>query len=124
MRKYICIFFLILAVLASNAPAAEQNTSDLAAIQKLAEQGNAEAQFNLGVMYAYGHGAPKNETRALEWFQKAADQGYVQAQVNLGLIHYEGQGVLQDRNKACSMWRDAGEQGHKGAILLYNQRCI
>lgn len=44
--------------------------------QLAASQGGAEAQFNLGMDYAYGNSVEQNFTTALEWLQKAADQGF------------------------------------------------
>ena len=40
-----------------------------------AEQGDAAAQYNLGLCYANGHGVKKNIETAVEWFNKAANQG-------------------------------------------------
>jgi TPR repeat protein len=39
-----------------------------------AEQGDADAQFNLGCLFLRGEGAPPDRARAREWFRKAADQ--------------------------------------------------
>ncbi len=50
---------------------------------KAAEQGNAIAQRNVGLMYATGDGVQADENNAFKWFQKAAEQGYSKAQVNL-----------------------------------------
>ena len=46
---------------------------------KAAEQGNAGAQANLGIMYARGEGVPKNDTEAAKWYRKAAEQGHESA---------------------------------------------
>ena len=46
---------------------------------KAAEQGNATAQFNLGVMYGNGYGVEKNCWEASQWYTKAAEQGYPNA---------------------------------------------
>ncbi len=43
----------------------------------LAEQGNAIAQNNLGLMYDQGRGVPQDDARAVKWYSKAAEQGYV-----------------------------------------------
>jgi len=40
-----------------------------------AEQGDAAAQFNLGVMYAKGHGLPKDYVLAHMWMNLAAAKG-------------------------------------------------
>ena len=42
---------------------------------KAAEQGNAGAQFNLGVMYGNGEGVPENNVLAYMWWNLAAAQG-------------------------------------------------
>ena len=48
-----------------------------------AEQGVAEAQFNLGVCYYFGEGVAKNKATAIRWWKKAAAQGNSDAQDNL-----------------------------------------
>jgi TPR repeat protein len=53
--------------------------------QKAADQGDAKAQSNLGVMYNFGEGVLKDYKQAVYWYQKAADQGYAGAQYDLGL---------------------------------------
>src|SRR5271165_948087 len=68
----------------------------LSLFRTLAGQGNADAQYNLGVMYENGQGAPQNYAEAVRWYQKAAGQGDAQAQHSLGLIYVNGQGVPQD----------------------------
>ena len=48
-----------------------------------AEQGDADAQFNLGVMYAEGEGVARDDAEARRWYRKAAEQGHADAQHNL-----------------------------------------
>ena len=48
-----------------------------------AEQGNAQAQFNLGWMYANGEGVRQDPVQAVQWYRKAAEQGLGNAQYNL-----------------------------------------
>ena len=43
--------------------------------RKAAEQGDAAAQFNLGVMYANGEGVPEDYVKAYAWMNLAAAQG-------------------------------------------------
>ncbi len=62
----------------------------------LAEQGNARAQYNLGVMYENGRGVPQDYAKALQWYRKAAEQGVALAQNNLGVMYRKGRGVLGD----------------------------
>ena len=53
--------------------------------RKAAEQGDAKAQFNLGVMYDKGQGVMRNYAEAAKWYRKAAEQGDADAQRNLDL---------------------------------------
>src|SRR5579862_7032168 len=62
----------------------------------LADQGNADAQYALGVIYYFGQGVPHDCAAAASWFRKAADQGNATAQFNLGLMYGNGRGVPQD----------------------------
>ena len=62
----------------------------------LAEQGDAYAQYNLGVMYDKGQGVPKDYKTAVKWYTLAAEQGDADAQNNLGLMYDEGKGVPQN----------------------------
>ena len=61
-----------------------------------AEQGDADAQHNLGLMYYRGHGMPKDYLEAVKWFRKAAEQGHAQAQFLLASMYYLGRGVPQN----------------------------
>ena len=74
-------------------------------LKPLAEQGNAEAQFNLGSLYYQGRGVPQDYKEAAKWFRKAADQNHVYAQVNLGSMYAEGiQGVIAKDYSQALMW--------------------
>jgi len=52
----------------------------------LAEQGDASAQYNLGLMYYNGYGVLKNDKTAVKWYTLAAEQGDADAQNNLELL--------------------------------------
>ena len=53
----------------------------------MAENGNAAAQYNLGVMYHEGKGMPQDYAKAVRWFRDAANQGNAYAQHNLGVMY-------------------------------------
>jgi hypothetical protein len=55
--------------------------------RKAADQGNAEAQHNLGVMYFKGQGVTQDYAEAVKWFRKAANQGDAEAQKNLADLY-------------------------------------
>ena len=70
---------------------------------RLAEQGDATAQFNLGNMYANGQGVAQNYQEAVKWYRLAAEQGDADAQFNLGVMYANGRGVTQD-DRIAHMW--------------------
>jgi TPR repeat protein len=86
-----------------------------ALFRKAAEQGNAEAQNGLGVMYAKGLGVAQDYVQAVSWYRKAAEQGNATSQRNLGNKYYEGKGVTQDYAKAAFWYRKAAEQENASA---------
>ena len=53
----------------------------------LAEQGNADAQNNLGFMYENGNGVLQDFAEAAKWYRLAAEQGLAWGQYNLGLMY-------------------------------------
>jgi len=81
----------------------------------LAEQGNAFAQYNLGVMYDNGHGVPQDYAEAVRWYRAAAEQGNAMAQSNLGAMYYNGEGVPQDYAEAHMWLNIAAANGADGA---------
>jgi len=77
----------------------------------LAEFGDAEAQFNLGVMHDEGAGIQQDLAAAAAWYHKAAQQGFVDAQANLGMMYYHGHGVPRDHGEAARWFQEAASQG-------------
>ncbi len=62
----------------------------------LAEQGDANVQYNLGVMYDTGLGVAQDYKEAVKWYRLSAEQGNASAQFNLGVMYAAGLGVAQD----------------------------
>lgn len=81
-----------------------------------AEQGQADAQYYIGLMYALGKGLPKDYQKAAMWYRKAAEQGYADAQFDLGRLYAVGDGVEQDIVEAYVLISLAASQGHHKAI--------
>ena len=87
--------------------------------RRAAQQGNAEAQFNLGFLYATGVGVPQNYTEAFGWYRLAAQQGNAEAQHNLGYLYHIGQGGLPQDFVQAHMWYNlAAAQGVDNARKL------
>ena len=98
--------------------------------RKAADQGNARAESNLGVMYHSGLGVPRDDAVAAIWYRKAADQDYARAQsdlrkaadrgnaaaqFNLGVVYANGQGVARDDREAARLYKLAADQGNEWA---------
>jgi TPR repeat protein len=89
--------------------------------QPKANQGDANAQYTLALMYENGVEIPRDPRYAVYWYTKAAEQGHVEAQYRLGTIYRYGCGdevVLLDFKKGVYWITKASEQGH--VIAQYN----
>jgi len=83
-----------------------------------AAQGDADAQFGLGFMYANGNGVPQDYKEAEKWFRLAAAQGDADAQFGLGAMYYAGLRVNEDYVQAYKWFDLSAAQGFKKAIKL------
>ena len=116
--------------------------------RKAAEDGHADAQFNLGIMYVNGLGVQKNNEDALRWLGKAAGQGHAEAKNKLGLLrggkgkiekgkkqvespeeqdalghaYLHGEGVEQNYEEAVKWFRKAADQGYPPAQFNLGMR--
>ncbi len=81
-----------------------------------AEKGEADCQFNLGLMHEKGMGMAKDEKEAIVWYRKAAEQGNANAQFNLGVLFENGRGCEVDFAQANQWYRKAAVQGDALAI--------
>lgn len=85
-------------------------------LKPMADQGDATAQFNLGVMYAEGEGVPQDYKEAVKWYRLGANQGRATAQLNLGVIYVKGQGVPLDYIQPYMWFSIAEANGNKTAV--------
>ena len=162
MKSLLTIFTLVFTLFVANTAFSADFQKGLTAAQSgdyatalrewtpLAKQGNAYAQYNLGLMYANGHGVPQDDKTAVKWYRLAAEQGYADAQEYLDklLLHEKlksltlaaengdkhasfklggmyngtilGHGIPKDRKMARKWWKLAAEQGHSGAQDIMN----
>lgn len=79
--------------------------------QPLAEAGQMEGQYGMGLLYANGFGVDMNDEQALKWYGLAADQGHAGAQCNLAVMHANGWGVPQSNENALKWYALAADQG-------------
>ena len=116
MRHMSLLFVFLLAPLAPLHSVQEPpDAARIAELRSDAEQGNAEAQYGLGNLYAEGQGVAQDYVEARKWFLKAAEQGRADAQNNLGILYAEGLGVAQDYAMAYVWYNLAAAQGDAAA---------
>jgi hypothetical protein len=97
----------------------QDNTETAKWYRKAADQGDADAQYKLGLLYDNGQGVPLDYAEAAKWYRKAADQENADAQFKLGLLYDNGQGVPQDYAEAAKWYRKAADQENAcGQYLL------
>jgi len=85
--------------------------------QPLAEGGDAESQFSLGMMYGNGFGVMMDDAQAIKWYGLAAEQGHPKALFNLAVMHQNGWGVPPDEEHATTLYRAAADAGEDEAML-------
>ena len=83
--------------------ACRHSTKARESFEKAVAQGDADAQYNLGVLYDFEKGVPQDFSMARHWYEQAATQGHAGAQNNLGGLYEFGHGVKQDSVRAF-MW--------------------
>ena len=106
----------VLGLLAYGAEDVAAGNEVLVELRRLAEQGDAQAQSNLGVMYDTGQGVPEDDVEAVKWFRMGPAQGDAVAQFNLGVMYNNGEGVPEDYVRAYAWCNLAAAQGYEPAV--------
>lgn len=84
----------------------------------LADSGDAQAQFNLGVLTENGNGVTQNTEESVRLYRSAAEQGLPVAQYAFGAALWFGRGVARNREEAVVWYKRAAEQDF--ATAQYN----
>ena len=79
--------------------------------QPIAERGDANAEYNMGLLYSSGQGVPRDYQMAAEWYEKAAEQGVAAAQYNLAVMYANGDGVPKSNRDAALWFEKAADNG-------------
>ncbi|CAB5033188.1 MAG: hypothetical protein F2923_00250 [Actinobacteria bacterium] len=87
-------------------------------LYKSAVEGDADAQYELGVSYQQGIGCAKDSNEAFKWFSKSASQNYAKGLSALGRCYYLGRGVARDKAKGTELLKKSAERGDPGARLI------
>lgn len=121
MRKQLTVLALVgtLAFISEPLRAADEPfAEDFAKAEVLAEHGDAEGQHQLGKIFDYGWGVPKDSAKASYWYEKAAVQGHVKAQNALGMLL-----TRTDPERSVRWLRAAAEQGHPSSQHFLGAAC-
>ena len=88
-------------------------------MRPLAEEGDADAQYNIGWMYLNGYGLRVNDSLALDWWEKASQQGHTDANFSIGMLYSLGEGeVPKNSTKAIDYYLLAAKTGQEDAITI------
>jgi putative methionine-R-sulfoxide reductase with GAF domain len=113
-------------VLASPPAPTATASGGLESIRKLAEQGDATAQFSVGARYATGEEVPQDYSEAIRWFSMAAEQGHIAAQATLGAYYWVGRGVPAPDLVKAYFWsvlaQAGGDEASKYRVALLASR--
>lgn len=85
--------------------------------QELADSGDANASYGMGLMYGNGFGVDMLDDQAIKYYTAAADQGHADAQFNLAVMIQNGWGVPQSDEKANEWYLLAANQGVTAAQI-------
>ena len=85
--------------------------------QRLAEDGSADAQVALGLIYTFGQGVEQDYEEGRFWLTLASNQGSGTAQLNLGNLYVEGVGVERDRMRAYAWYAISADNGDPAGKL-------
>jgi len=88
-------------------------------LRRLAELGNAKAQYDLGNVCSWNGGGARggvgDRKESVKWYTMAAEQGHVEAQFRLGICYRQGEGVDRDEKEGVKWLTKSAEQGNADA---------
>ena len=93
----------------------EDTEFNLATLEAKAEEGDLEAQYEMGWRHPIGMHVELDDDVAVEWLHRAAESGHSLAQNNLGARYYSGDGVDLDLKQAYRHFFKAANQGDRKA---------
>ena len=83
-----------------------------------AQEGDTEAQYNLGFMYETGWGVPENTTEAIRWYREASEMQHDVAQLRLAMMTIVGVGVKSSMRDGLELLHQSAENGNRIAEIL------
>ncbi len=116
-RVLVCWVFIVStlsAVVSANDTdvASEIDSPAHKQLLSLAHNGLATAQYELGLIFEYGRGVPRDDVAAISWYEKAAEQHFASALYRLAILYDNGWGLASNKEKALQLYKAAAENGH------------
>jgi len=102
---YAVLLALVLGVGCATAP--RLLPEDIPSLKALAEEGDAEAQFQLANNYYIGEGVEEDYAQSFKWASRSAAQDNPKAKYRLGSLYIQGRGVPKDENKAKALFKES-----------------
>ncbi|MDE5976573.1 MAG: sel1 repeat family protein, partial [Muribaculaceae bacterium] len=115
-RKLIAALSVVFFSFASLTVMAVTPSAEWEECARQAQNGDAGAQYRMGMMYRSGEIVDRNEKEAVYWFRKAASNGNGDAMLEVGRSFRDGLGVIPDERIAAeNFWRAAEKGNPEGA---------
>src|SRR6516162_2208682 len=96
-------------------PRTEISLTGFSDLRRRAEEGDGQAQYELGRIYMFGIGVSQDYQQAAKWYECAAEHGFAAAQFMIRFLYEQGKGVRRDYTRAFDYYRSAADQGHTTA---------
>jgi TPR repeat protein len=115
LPRSILVLLTSLASFLSMAQSPASDKPSLAEVARKAEQGEAEAQYRIGRIYARADGVPRDKAQAARWLRKAAEQGDARAMYALGSMLVPTEKVMEQDPESGFWFRASAEPLRKAA---------
>ena len=83
--------------------------------EQLAQQGDADAAYHIGLLYDLGQGVQADAAQAFAWYMRAARRGLAVAEFNVGVMMDAGNGISRNVQGAALWYARAAAHGHPRA---------
>ena len=113
--NFALVFICLLFSLSLYSKDSQNTPAYILNMKEIAEKGNSDVQYNLGLIYSNGEGVKKDLEEAIYWFKESASLNNVLAEYKLGYIYDNGLGVQKDSIKAYKYYLSAGQKGNADA---------
>jgi uncharacterized protein len=117
MKFWVTGFLMLVLCASIQLHAQQSDTNPIESIKAKAENGDSNAQRDLGIAYHYGKGVKIDPVEAAKWFRRAAEQGDELAQYMLGNCYVNGSGVATNAVEAIKWWRRSADQNFRDYAL-------